>query len=85
MFSLMKPLDMLAVEMTSFKTFDWVIWLSCSLLTSCFMDMMSSSFAVLNKKWNNQPKGNKDLFFGSVDIVNQVKGHCQSGYGSQCG
>ena len=61
MFSLIKALEMLGMEMTSFKSLDWVIWLSYSPLMSCFMDMMSLSFAVLNKKWNNLPKGGKDL------------------------
>ena len=43
-------LEILAMEMTLFKTFDWLIWLSYSHLTSCFIDLMSSSFAVPNKK-----------------------------------
>ena len=27
-FTLIKPLEILAMDMTSFKTFDWLIWLS---------------------------------------------------------
>ena len=62
MFPLINPLEMLAMEMTSFKTLDWLIWLSYSFLTSCFIDLTSLSLAVPNKKWNNPLKGNKDLF-----------------------
>ena len=61
MFWLIKPLEVLAMEMTLFKTFDWLIWLLYSCLMSCFIDLMSLSFAVLNKEWNNLPKGNKDV------------------------
>ena len=69
---------MFAMEMTSFNIWDWLIWLSYSFQTSCFIDLTSSSFAVPNKKWNSPLKGSRDLFgptiFGPMDVVDQVEG-----------
>ena len=59
-FSLIKPPEMLAMEMTSFKTLDWLIWLLYNFHISCFF-LTSSSFAVSNKKWNSLLKGNRDV------------------------
>ena len=60
-FSLIKPLEILAMEITSCNTLDWLIWLLCNFHMSCFIYLTSSSFAVPNKKWNRLLKGNRDL------------------------
>ena len=60
-FALIRPLEMFAIDMTSFKTFVWLIWLSYSFQMSCFIDLTSSSFAVPNKKLSSPLKGSRDL------------------------
>ena len=56
MFSLIKPLEMLVMDMTSFKIFDWSTWLLYNIWISCFIESTSSSSAVPNNKLNNPPQ-----------------------------